>query len=54
LPGADADPLTEALREVEAKLDLDLELQPLVAALIAGESVEAAWEKLIQGVLDET
>lgn len=52
LPGTDSDPLTEALRAVDAKLDPAL--QPLISALIAGESAEAAWEKLIQGILDET
>jgi hypothetical protein len=46
-----ADPLKDALEEIGPKLDL--ELQPLVAALLADKPVEEGWQALLQEILDE-
>jgi hypothetical protein len=46
-----ADPLKSALEDIAPKLDA--EVQPLVAALLADDAVDQAWEVLLQGVLDE-
>jgi hypothetical protein len=46
-----ADPLKEALEEISTRLEPGLE--PILAALQADESVEDAWEVLLQEVLDE-
>jgi len=46
-----ADPLKTALEEIEPKLES--EMRPLVAALMAGEPVEDAWQALLREVLDE-
>jgi hypothetical protein len=45
------DPLKSALEEIAPKLDA--ELQSLVAALLANEQLEDAWQALLQEVLDE-
>ena len=46
-----AEPLKAALEEIRPKLDL--ELQPLLVALLADESVEESWQSLLQEILDE-
>lgn len=46
-----ADPLKSALEEIAA--DLEPGLEPIMAALQADESLEDAWETLLQEVLDE-
>jgi hypothetical protein len=46
-----ADPLKNALEEIEPKLDPGM--KPVLAALRANESVEEAWEGLLQEILDE-
>jgi hypothetical protein len=46
-----ADPLKDALEEIGPKLDL--ELQPLVVALLADKPVEEGWHALLQEILDE-
>lgn len=46
-----ADPIKAALESIEPKLEP--EMQPLVEAMAIGEPVEAAWQKLLQEVLDE-
>ena len=45
------DPLDEALDEIGSRLDADI--QTLIAALKADESVEDAWEALLQEDLNE-
>lgn len=45
-----ADPLKSSLEEIAPRLDAELE--PLVKALQANESVEDAWEALLQEILD--
>ena len=45
------DPLKSALEEIAPKLDA--ELQSLVAALLANQQLEDAWQALLQEVLDE-
>jgi hypothetical protein len=45
------DPLISALEEIAPKLIPELE--PVMAALRAGEPVEDAWEALLQEILDE-
>jgi hypothetical protein len=46
-----ADPLREALEEIEPTLDP--EVQPLVAALLANEPVENSWQAILQEIFDE-
>ncbi len=45
------DPLKSALEEIAPQLDV--EMQPIIVALLAGEQVEDAWQTLLQEVLDE-
>jgi hypothetical protein len=45
------DPIKSALEDIAPKLDS--EIAPLVAALLTGEQIEAAWEILLQEILDE-
>jgi hypothetical protein len=45
-----ADPLKSSLEEIAPRLDAELE--PLMKALQAEESVEDAWEVLLQEILD--
>jgi hypothetical protein len=47
----DADPLKSALNEIAPTLDP--EMQALLTTLIAEESVEDAWQALVQEVLSE-
>jgi hypothetical protein len=46
-----ADPLKSALEEIAPKLEA--ELQPLLAALLADEQIEDAWQTLLQETPDE-
>jgi hypothetical protein len=50
-PCMSVDPLISALEEIAPKLIPELE--PVMAALRAGEPVEDAWEALLQEILDE-
>ena len=45
------DPLKSAVEDIAPRLDA--ELQPVVAALLADQPVEDAWEILLQEILDE-
>lgn len=45
------DPLKGALEEIGQTLDP--ELQPLIVALVADESVEESWQALLGEILDE-
>jgi hypothetical protein len=45
------DPLSAALEAIRPKLDK--ELDPLIAALLANEPIEQAWQALLQETLDE-
>jgi hypothetical protein len=45
------DPLKSALKEISTRLEPGLE--PILAALRADESLDDAWETLLQEVLDE-
>ncbi len=45
------DPLKSTLEEIAPKLDV--EMQPVVVALLADKQVEDAWQALLQEVLDE-
>lgn len=49
--GVSADPLKSALEEIAPRLDAELE--PLMKALQAEESVEDAWAALLQETLNE-
>jgi hypothetical protein len=45
------DPLKSALEEIAPKLDV--EMQPVVVALLADGQAEDAWEVLLKETLDE-